>query len=211
MIRYMTCDALSDAPGLARSMFRDRAAQFRDRLGWDVAVDADGQERDTYDAGAPLYVIWQGPDGAHGGSMRFLPTRGATMVNDHFRHLLDGMRLTAADTWECSRFCLSASAGRRVAPALLLGALELGLARGLRHALGVFDLRMLRVYRRLGWVPTVLGAACPGQEAVGVGLWEFDAALRVPLRAGAGVDGAAATQWHDDCRAALARLPGEWR
>ena len=29
-------------PGLAAGMFRDRAAQFRDRLGWDVSVDAPG-------------------------------------------------------------------------------------------------------------------------------------------------------------------------
>ncbi|MFN3143814.1 MAG: acyl-homoserine-lactone synthase [Paracoccaceae bacterium] len=136
MIRYMTPDALDAAPELARSMFRDRAAQFRDRLGWDVQVDAAGEERDAYDDAAPLYVRGQGRDGAHGGSMRFLPTSGETMVNDHFRHLVDGMWLASADTWECSRFCLAASAGREVAPALLLGALELGLACGLRHDSG---------------------------------------------------------------------------
>lgn len=206
MIRYMTPDALDAAPELARSMFRDRAAQFRDRLGWDVQVDAAGEERDAYDDAAPLYVLWQGRDGAHGGSMRFLPTSGETMVNDHFRHLVDGMWLASADTWECSRFCLAVSAGREVAPALLLGALELGLACGLRHALGVFDLRMLRVYRRLGWMPTVLGAARPGKAAVGVGLWTFDAARRDGLMLRAGVDRSTLAGWRAECDAALARL-----
>lgn len=206
MLRFMTGDALAMEPGLARSMFCDRAIQFRDRLGWNVEVDAVGEERDAYDAEAPLYVVWQAADGTHGGSMRFLPTLGATMVNDHFRHLVDGMWLAGADTWECSRFCLSARAGRGVAPALLLGALELGLARGLRHALGVFDLRMLRIYRRLGWMPCVLGAALPGEEAVGLGLWEFDAGLRAPMMARAGVDGAALASWRAECNAALARL-----
>ena len=31
----------------------------------------------------PLYVIWEIPDGSHGGSMRFLPTSGRTMVHEH--------------------------------------------------------------------------------------------------------------------------------
>jgi acyl homoserine lactone synthase len=54
-------------------MFLDRAQQFQARLGWQVQVDVNGFETDEYDAMNPLYVIWQLPDGTHGGSMRFLP------------------------------------------------------------------------------------------------------------------------------------------
>ncbi len=83
MLRYLYADDLHRFPKLADTMFRDRAHQFRDRLNWDVTVGADGHERDAYDALNPLYVIWQGADGRHGGSMRFLPTTGRTMVEDH--------------------------------------------------------------------------------------------------------------------------------
>ena len=39
----------------------------------------------------------------------------------------------------------------------MLAGLELGLAFHLSHAVGVFDARMVRIYRRLGWGPTILG------------------------------------------------------
>ena len=74
MLRFLHADALASEPRLARSMFRDRAEQFRTRLGWPVTVDAAGEERDAYDALHPLYVLWQREDGTHGGSARFLPT-----------------------------------------------------------------------------------------------------------------------------------------
>ena len=87
MLRYLYADQLGDYPYLAQSMFRDRAMQFRTRIGWDVKVDENGEERDEYDAMNPLYVIWQTPDGGHGGSMRFLSTTGRVMVNDVFQNL----------------------------------------------------------------------------------------------------------------------------
>ena len=76
MLRYIYGRDLHHFPRLRDTMHRDRASQFRDRMKWDVTVDGDGYERDAYDAMNPLYVIWQQPDGSHGGSMRFLPTSG---------------------------------------------------------------------------------------------------------------------------------------
>jgi acyl homoserine lactone synthase len=54
MIRYILGGALGAHGALAESMFRDRAAQFRDRLKWDVTVDARGWERDEYTTKARL-------------------------------------------------------------------------------------------------------------------------------------------------------------
>ena len=116
MLRYLYATDLDRFPRLARGMFRDRAVQFRDRLGWAVEVDADGAETDAYDALNPLYVIWEEPDGSHGGSMRFLPTTGPVMVNDHFGHLTSGP-IVSPLIWECTRFCLSPTTGAQVAAA----------------------------------------------------------------------------------------------
>ena len=157
MLRFLYACDLAQAPLLATTMFRDRATQFHDRHGWDVTVDAAGEERDQYDALGPLYVIWQRPDGRHGGSARFLPTTGQTMVNDHFLHLTDGVSIRSPFVWECTRFCLAPGEGGRVASALMLGGAALMAAHDLSHFVGVFDSPMLRAYRHMGAVPEVLG------------------------------------------------------
>lgn len=197
MLRYLYADELTQFPKLHDTMFADRAAQFRDRLGWEVTVDAKGYERDAYDAMNPLYVIWQQGDGCHGGSMRFLPTVGQTMVNDHFTDLTDGVQIVHPLIWECTRFCLAEGAEPRVSAALMLGGLEVGLGNYLTDAVGVFDARMVRLYRRLGWGPTILGSAGVGRNAISVGLWAYSADLRPGLLRRAGVSAELSTLWFD--------------
>lgn len=197
MLRYLYADQLTRFPKLRDTMFADRAAQFSDRLAWRVDIDAKGHERDAYDALNPLYVIWQQANGSHGGSMRFLPTTGQTMVNDHFTHLTDGVEIRHPLIWECTRFCLASRAGPKVSAALMLGGLEVGLGNFLTDSVGVFDARMIRIYRRLGWVPTVLGSTGTGRDAVSVGLWAYSADLRPGFLDRAGVSSEASTAWFD--------------
>ncbi len=197
MLRYLYADQLDTQPRLKKGMFTDRGVQFSARLGWDVEVDQDGNERDAYDTLNPLYVIWEQADGTHGGSMRFLPTTGDTMINDHFLDLTDGVRIMSPSIWECTRFCLSPNAEQRVSAALMLGGLELGLHFGLEHAVGVFDARMVRVYRRLGWGPTILGSEGSGKEAISAGLWEFLPELRPRLLARTGISSEVSNHWFE--------------
>lgn len=204
MIRYLQAHELSQFPKLAEGMFRDRTAQFRDRLGWDVSVDAEGRERDQYDIPQALYVIWEDAEGRHGGSMRFLPTTGTTMVNEHFLHLTDGARIASPRIWECTRFCLAPGAEGRVAAALMLGGLELGLRFGLSHAVGVFDAPMLRVYRALGWSPALLGTS----DGVSAGLWAFDPEVRAGLCRRAKVSAEFADWWVRRAFGEVERLAG---
>jgi len=178
MIRYLYADQLNRFPALAGGMFRDRADQFKRRLGWDVSVDAQGYERDRYDDANPLYVIWQMPDGSHGGSMRFLPTTTPVMVNDCFADLTDGVKISSPLIWEVTRFCISprATSVMRTSARLMLGAAELGQQFYLNHAVGVFDARMVRIYRALGWSPEITGTRGSGATAISVGLWDFHGA-----------------------------------
>ena len=197
MLRYIYADDLHRFPRLARSMFVDRATQFHDRLGWDVTLRDDGTERDDYDDANPLYVIWENAAGRHDGSMRFLPTTGDTMVNDHFLHLTDGVEIKSPFIWECTRFCLSPGAPSQVSAALMLGGMELGLNNHLSHSVGVFDARMVRIYARLGWGPTILGTTGQGRDATSVGLWAFEPELRPRLLSRAGVSDEMSRHWYD--------------
>ena len=197
MIRYLYADQLGAYPKLHTGMQEDRAAQFHDRLKWDVTVDANGYERDQYDALNPLYVIWETPAGGHGGSMRFLPSTGRTMLNDFFSHLSDRV-ICDERIWETTRFCVSPAApdGARIAALLMLAGAQLGVGHGLTHAAGVFDARMIRIYRKLGWCPKVLGTQGRGQDAISAGLWTFDADHLARLAAKAGVSTEATAHWY---------------
>ena len=195
MIRYLYGRDLDQFPKLRDSMFLERAAQFRARLGWDVEVTDEGQERDLYDDLNPLYVIWQRPDGSHGGSMRFLPTVGRTMLNDHFTHLTDGVTIQSPLIWECTRFCLARDANPNISAALMLGGAEVGHGFHLSDAVGVFDARMIRIYRWLGWAPTVLGSTGGGRETISIGLWDFSANVRPGLLKKAGISSALSRHW----------------
>ena len=188
MLRYIYGTDLHNFPKLRDTMFRDRADQFKARLGWEVTVDEDGFETDQYDALNPLYVIWENADGTHGGSMRFLPTVGRTMVNEHFGDLMSGP-VVSPTIWECTRFCLSRNAESRVAAALMLGGGEIMQNFQIHHFVGVFDARMVRIYRMIGSSPDILGSAGEGRDKISVGLWHFapDAQAKVAQRAGVSV------------------------
>ena len=178
-------------------MFRDRADQFKIRLNWEVNVDAHGFERDEYDDLNPLYVIWENVDGTHGGSMRFLPTVGRVMVNEHFPHLLGGGSISSPTIWECTRFCLSRGANPKVAAALMLAGGEIMEGFGVEHFVGVFDARMVRIYRRIGSSPEVLGQEGEGRVQISVGLWHFASVAKAQVAQKAGLSPEISRLWFD--------------
>lgn len=206
MLRYIYADELHNHPKLATGMFQDRAHQFKTRMGWDVSVDENGEERDEYDAMNPLYVIWEQPDGTHGGSMRFLPTTGRVMVNDVFSDLIDAPVVSPL-IWECTRFCLGPNAGSNVAAGLMLGGGELMTGFGIRHFVGVFDARMERIYRAIGSAPEVLGTSGPGRDRISVGLWDFSPEARARVAARAKVSPELSRQWFTQAFGAEGAVP----
>ncbi len=173
MIRFIYGHNLILEPKLAWSMFEHRAEQFARRLGWEVQVDQYGLERDFYDTIGPLYAIVTGPDGGHLGSMRFLPTVGRTMLHDHFQSLSKGVETKATDIWECTRFCLAPGAPAITSNKLLAAGAGLMREYGLRKLVAVFDRRMIRVYRKSGVPPKVIGSKRYGGGMIGVGSWDY--------------------------------------
>ncbi len=197
MIRYLYADQLEQFPKLRDTMFQDRADQFKRRLNWDVDIDENGLEKDQYDALNPLYVIWENADGTHGGSMRFLPTTGRTMINEHFTQILGGGTITSPLIWECTRFCLNRDADSRVAAALMLAGGEIMQGFGIAHFAAVFDARMVRIYRLIGSSPEVLGSTGEGRTRISVGLWEFTKEAQAKVAAKAGLSLELSRQWFD--------------
>ena len=197
MIRYLYADQLHAYPRLAAGMFRHRAAQFHDRQGWAVTVDEKGEERDAYDALNPLYVLWETAGGGHGGSMRFLPTVGRTMVNEHFSHLTDGVHIASPLIWECTRFCLAPDAPPRVSAALMQAGGEIMEGFGIAHFVGVFDARMVRIYRMIGAAPIIVGAEDEGRDRNSVGLWECNDVLKARVAQSSGISAELSRHWFE--------------
>ena len=189
MLRILTKDMLETDRRAFDEMFRARAAVFRDRLGWQVDV-RDQWERDRYDeAEDPVYLVTQRPSGTLTGSLRLLPTTGATMLKSEFRHFFDQpIDVDSPTTWECTRFCVHPLAGhmeqsRTVATELLSGLCDLALDTGIESIVGVYDGAMVGVYRRIGWRPTPLARSLPEIGKLYVGLWDVTADNCRALRA----------------------------
>lgn len=182
MISYIYADSLNQLLPLKSEMLHDRRRQFKERQNWDVTVNTDGEEVDEYDTMNPLYVICRTKDGHHAGSMRFLPTVGRTMVNDHFKHL-NGTQIVSPLIWECTRFCISPNTAQsaKVAANLMLAGCALGLRFGLTHSIGVFDSRMIRIYRRIGWSPEIIGTSKTNEGMIAVGLWDFSESAKLKI------------------------------
>lgn len=157
-------------------MYADRRRQFRDRLGWPVDIDSNGYERDEYDVENPLYVIISAADGTHAGSLRLLPTTGHTMLADHFSETLGGQKIEDPFVWECTRFCLSPKQKPKVALTLLAVTARLASSVGLESLVAIFDARMLRLYKKVGIEPEVIGSQAYSFGVAQAGLWSFDAA-----------------------------------
>lgn len=196
-IRLVKGMDLAGSGDLLGEMFKARKRLFADRLGWDVTVDRNGWEVDQYDPINPLYLISTDENGAHLGSLRLLPTTGDTMLRDVFASVFDGTVIESPFIWECTRFCIeSDKSGERISAglhqattALLLGICETGLQAGIKQIVGVFDRRMIPIYRRGGWSPDVVGESGTGREAVYLGVWDVTEAYAASIRKAGGLEG----------------------
>ena len=173
MIRFLNARDLKCFPRLSQSMFVHRAEQFKRRLNWKVSVDGSGQERDEYDDANPLYVIWQTSEGLHAGSMRLMPTLGPTMIRDHFGYLAPEERYRSGTIYECTRFCLAPTSSANMASILFLAGAEFMRQRGIDRYVGVASQEMLRLYRRIGVAPEVIGMAEHESGKIAACLWRF--------------------------------------
>jgi acyl homoserine lactone synthase len=183
-------DDLFDFPQLANEMFHDRRAQFKEALGWNLAVDALGREIDEYDLLNPLYVILRDAEGRHLGSSRVLPTTGRTMIADHFSDLTDGVEIESPLIWETTRFFIArrGAESRRNAAALMWAGCQLGLRSGVQFYVGVTAAHMVRVFTACGWPAEVIGRRTDADGEICACLWEVNEEMCDRLRRRAGIE-----------------------
>ncbi len=197
MIFNVYASELARHEGLAEQMFRMRARVFKDRLRWDVNVN-DGMERDLYDDMDPLYVMSiDDRSGLLRGAVRILPTTGPHMMCDIFNDFFDEpVFAQSPQIWECTRFAIHPDFEASLTPTglnvatseLLLGVCEAGLKSGVTQILGVSEVPMLRIYRRSGWAPEIVGrSARPGTVAIFAGLWDVTREAGMTIRSRAGL------------------------
>jgi acyl homoserine lactone synthase len=182
-------DDLFDFPQLANEMYYDRRAQFKEALGWNLAVDALGREIDEYDLINPLYLILRDTKGHHLGSTRLLPTTGPTMIADHFSDLTGGVEIESPLIWECTRFFVArrGADSRKNAAALMWAGCQIGLRAGVQFYVGVTAAQMVRVFSACGWPCEVIGRRTDAEGEICACLWEVNEQMCERLRRRAGI------------------------
>jgi N-acyl-L-homoserine lactone synthetase len=181
----------------ADEMFRLRAYQFRDRLGWDVKV-VDGWERDRFDELNPLYLVSKDEQTGHvAGCMRYLPTTGPTMMRV-FDQLFDQpYDIESPLIWEGSRFAIDPKiAKNRFTPRglclttfeLMAGAVEVALMAGVEHVVGIMDRYALCIYRRTGNGPEIIANSDKLETGpIYIGRWDISESALASVRERSGI------------------------
>ncbi len=147
-------------------MHRIRAEVFYHRLHWEVRNE-NGFEYDQFDELDPVYLlsIDEKTDRVRG-SVRLLKTTSPHMLRNIFPQLVaDHYPIESPTIWECSRFSIDKgydkpTAGHMINYAtgeLIAGIVEAGLIIGLTHVVGVFDARMIRIFRYAQYQPEIIG------------------------------------------------------
>jgi acyl homoserine lactone synthase len=119
------------------------------------------------------------------------------MINEHFTHVMGGGTITSPLIWECTRFCLRRQAPAQVAAALMLAGGEILSGLGIMQFVGVFDARMVRIYRMIGASPEVLGSDGEGRNQISVGLWAFTDDAKAAVSKKSGISAAQSRAWFE--------------
>ncbi|MCF6321825.1 MAG: GNAT family N-acetyltransferase [Rhizobiaceae bacterium] len=147
MILYVEpCDRVRYARQL-EEYFRLRKTVFCHKLGW-VEDDGSPIERDEYDDGYCLYVLYQDDNGVIGGGVRLMPTTGPTLLHTVWSDMLpDKDDFRSPNIWEATRFCVddvktetrNRSFANRATVTLSYASAEFAHRNGISHIIAVCE------------------------------------------------------------------------
>lgn len=127
--------------------FKLRKKVFCDKLNW-VDHDGSGLERDDFDDGYGIYILYQDDAGRIGGGVRLMPTTGPTLLHTVWADMLpekDDFR--SPNIWEATRFCVdednvdtrNMSLANKATLALSLSVVEFANSNGISHIIAVCE------------------------------------------------------------------------
>jgi acyl homoserine lactone synthase len=161
---------------LVEEMHRLRTRIFKGRLAWDLDCHS-GLEIDQFDALYPTYILCLDESQTVIGCARLLPANQQNMLQEVFPQLLEAGHLTAHKRMiESSRFCVDteASAGReqgslhQATLTMFAGIVEWSILNGYSEIVTATDVRLERIFRRVGWSLRRLGPAITINETKSV-------------------------------------------
>lgn len=170
--------------GLSARVHDFRRALFIEALGWDLACDARGGERDQFDTDAAVHLALLEEEGGADrivGSFRALRTDGPYLCRAVFPGLAaERAYPVAADAWEISRFGVAPGAGRRIALTTYALMFDFARRRRARALVALADLTYERFLAGLGVATERYGPpGIVGRDRQGRELWAV--AGEIPL------------------------------
>jgi len=146
-------------------MFRMRHTNYIEGHGWGGLTSHDGRETDEFDEGGVVYLMSIDPFGDVAASVRLNPTLGPTLLKK-FADWSDAPLPEAESVWDVSRWIAAPLHRRANNPRwptnhqreLMIGILEFGLSRGLRHLTMLAEHRLAERIESYGWPLRYLGS-----------------------------------------------------
>lgn len=161
MIHSFSYDQRNNFLPFYEKMLLTREVFFRNHQEWHQALQVEPEE-DEYDRRCnPLYIVATGEQTDGTASIRVLPTTGPTMLRQDFASLFRGCPdVISPDVWELSWFCTTADTasltGRNLMLDVMITLCDYALVNGVKQIIGTYPRSRLRLYRRLGVVPSVI-------------------------------------------------------
>jgi acyl homoserine lactone synthase len=158
------------------SMQQLRSSSFVKRLVWSME-DGESRESDEFDELDTLYVLSLKQRSVVG-CLRVLPTTGATLLKTKYAELFEtSVCISSPLIMEFSHFAVASGAPDgvteryvcRTTVDLAISMCEILCEAGIQKCIALFDERLFRIYRRIGWAPEVV--AHSRDLRASVGLW----------------------------------------
>jgi N-acyl-L-homoserine lactone synthetase len=140
---------------IVSAMFRQRAAVFVDRLGWQNMTVIDGEERDEADRDPDVeYIVTLDANGELVGSLRLTCTTGGCLLNGPLSNYLEKPLLQMPTDWEMTRLTSSTDAddprSSKSFAYLAVGTQEWAAQRGVKKIYGIGEASMVGLIGGLG-------------------------------------------------------------
>lgn len=142
-------------------MHKVRKLIFKDRMGWDVDINAGGLEIDDYDLPETAYILVRDDAGRVSGVWRMLPSSEPSMIRNIWPAFLNTFDMPIHDkAWEVSRFGVYAhanspreniKASNRITAELILGLLTVCTLTGISDIYTMYNLQIARSVGKIGF------------------------------------------------------------